>query len=115
MTLAFSVPPSRPSVLSRLDPRWKLAALLIAAAVVATLHTLPAAAVALAQALLLALLARLPSRWFLERLGMATLFLALFTLPLPWLLTGDGTVWTFGPLRLSGHGIEVALLLAAKA
>jgi cobalt/nickel transport system permease protein len=115
MTLAFSPPPSTRSIVSRLDPRWKVADLLIAAAVVATLHTLPATAVALAASLALALLARLPSRWFLERLGMAALFLALFTLPLPWLLTGDGAVWTFGPLRLSRHGVEVALLLAAKA
>jgi cobalt/nickel transport system permease protein len=115
MTLAFSTPPLTPSVLSRLDPRWKLASLLIAAAVVATLHTLPVAAAALAAALLLALLARLPPRWFLERLGAVALFLALFTLPLPWLLANEGPGWTFGPLRLSRHGVEVALLLAAKA
>jgi cobalt/nickel transport system permease protein len=115
MTLAFSVPPSTCSFISGLDPRWKLAALLLAATAVATLHTLPAATVALAASVLLALLARLPRRWLLERLGAAALFLALFTLPLPWLVTGDGWVWTFGSLRLSGHGIVVALLLAAKA
>jgi cobalt/nickel transport system permease protein len=115
MTLTFSIPPSPSSFVSRLDPRWKLAALLLAAAVVASLHTLPAAAVALAASLLLALLARLPRRWFLERLGAASLFLTLFTLPLPWLITGGDSLWTFGPLRLSGHGIVVALLLTAKA
>ena len=115
MTLAFSAPPQTTSLLSRLDPRWKLAALLIAAAVAASLHTLPATVAALAVSLLLALLARLPARWFLERLGAAAFFLALFTLPLPWLLTGEGAVWTYGPLRLSWHGVEVALLLAAKA
>jgi cobalt/nickel transport system permease protein len=114
MTLAFSSPPQTTSFLSRLDPRWKLAALLIAATVVATLHTLPAAVSALVAALLLALLARLPRRWFLERLGAAALFLALFTLPLPWLLPGEGPVWTLGPFRLSWHGVEAALLLAAK-
>src|SRR5690242_11083047 len=115
MTLAFSAPPQTPSFVSRLDPRWKLAALLIAAAVVASLHTLPATITALAASLLLALLARLPSRWFLERLAALSLFLALFTLPLPWLLTDQGTVWTIGPLRLSWHGVEVGLLLIAKA
>ncbi len=115
MTLAFSVPPPTRSFLSRLDPRWKLAALLLAAAVVATLHTLRVAALALASALLLALLARLPPRWFLQRLGAAALFLALFTLPLPWLLADDGPGWTCGPMRLSWHGVEVALLLTAKA
>lgn len=115
MTLAFSAPPRTRSFLSRLDPRWKLAALLFAAAVAATLHTLPAAGAALAAALLLALLARLPARWFLERLAALALFLALFTLPLPWLLADNGPGWTFGRLHFSLHGVEVALGLAARA
>ena len=116
MTLAFSLPPTpTQSLLSRLDPRWKLAALLFVAAVVATLHTLYVAVAAFAAALALAVLARLPRRWFVERLGAAALFLALFALPLPWLLAGDGPTWTFGPIRLSWHGIEVAVLLTAKA
>jgi cobalt/nickel transport system permease protein len=115
MTLAFSTPPRSRSFLSRLDPRWKLAALLLAAAVVATLHTLPAAGVAVAAALLLALLARLPARWFLERLGALALFLAIFTLPLPWLLADRGPGWTFGPVHFSRHGVEIALGLAARA
>jgi cobalt/nickel transport system permease protein len=115
MTLAFSAPPRTQSLVSRLDPRWKLAALLLAAGVAATLHTLPAAALALAAALLLALLARLPPRWFLERLGALALFLALFTLPLPWLLGDDGPGWTCGPVRFSLHGLAIALLLSAKA
>jgi cobalt/nickel transport system permease protein len=115
MTLAFSVPPPTSSFLSRLDPRWKLAALLIFAAVAATLHTLAVAAVALVAALLLAVLARLPLRWFLQRLGAAVLFFALFALPLPWLLGGDGPSWWWGPIRLSWHGVESALLLTAKA
>ncbi len=81
--------------------------MLIFAAVAATLHTLRVAAVALIAAMLLALLARLPLRWFLQRLGAAALFFALFALPLPWLL-GDGPGWSW-------HGVEAALLLTAKA
>ena len=115
MTLAFSLPPPTPSCLSRLDPRWKLAALLIVAAVVASLHTLPAAVTAFVVSLLLALLARLPPRWFLERLAALALFLALFTLPLPLLLPGEGAGWRYGPFHVSWHGVEVALLLVAKA
>lgn len=115
MTLAFSAPPRTQSCISRLDPRWKLAALLLAAAVAATLHTLPAACVALLAALLLALLARLPARWFLERLAALFLFLALFTLPLPFLLAEDGRGWTLGPIPFSRHGVEVALSLSARA
>jgi cobalt/nickel transport system permease protein len=115
MTLAFTVPPSISSFLSRLDPRWKLAALVLFAAVVATLHMLRTAAAALAAALLLALLARLPPRWFLQRLGAAALFFLLFALPLPWLLDSDGPNWIWGPIHLSWHGVESALLLMAKA
>ncbi len=115
MTLAFVAPPHTDSFVSRLDPRWKLAALLFAAAVSATLHTLPVAALALAAALLLALLARLPPSWFLQRLGALALFLAVFTLPLPWLLADDGPGWRWGAFRFSLHGVEVALLLSAKA
>jgi len=115
MTLAFSLPAPTSSSLSRLDPRWKLAALLFCAAVATTLHTLPVAAAALSAALLLALLARLPPRWFLQRLGAASLIFALFALPLPLLLGGEGPSWTWGPIRLSWHGVEAALLLTAKA
>lgn len=115
MTLAFSVPPPASSFLSRFDPRWKLAALLIFAAVTATLHRVAVAAVALAVALALAFLGRLPRRWFLQRLGAAALFFALFALPLPWLIGGDGPGWMWGPIRLSQRGFEAALLLSAKA
>jgi cobalt/nickel transport system permease protein len=115
MTLAFATPPRAHSFVSALDPRWKLAALLFAAGVAATLHTLPAATLALAAALLLAFLARLPPRWFLQRLGALVLFLALFTLPLPLLLADDGPGWTWRTLHFSLHGVEVALLLCAKA
>jgi cobalt/nickel transport system permease protein len=115
MTLAFSGPPLSSSFLSRLDPRWKLVALLFSAVLVVTLHTLLVAAASLTAALFLALLARLPPRWFLERLGAAALFFALFALPLPWILGRDGPSWTLGPIRLSWHGAESALLLTSKA
>src|SRR5690348_3986768 len=115
MTLALSAPPRPQSLVSRLDPRWKLAALLFASAIAATLHTLPAAGCALAAALLLAFVARLPPRWFFERLVALAVFLALFTLPLPWLLDVNGPGWSIGPAHFSLHGLAVALLLSAKA
>lgn len=111
MTLAFSAPPCTASFVSRLDPRWKLAALLLATAVAATLRTLPTAALALVLALLLAAVARLPPRWYLQRLAALALFLLLFALPLPWLLDGDRR----GPIHFSWYGVAVALLLCAKA
>jgi cobalt/nickel transport system permease protein len=115
MTLAFSSPPRIQSFVGRLDPRWKLAALLFAASVAASLHTLSAATLALASVLLLALLARLPARWYFQRLGALGLFLTLFALPLPLLLANDEPGWRWSFLRISRHGVEAALLLCAKA
>jgi cobalt/nickel transport system permease protein len=115
MTVAFTPPPCPDSPLRRLDPRWKLAGLVLAAAAAAALRTPPAAAAALAGAAALAALGRLPPRWYLARVGAVAVFLALFTLPLPFLLRGPGPTWEAGPLRVSAHGLGVALVVAAKA
>jgi len=99
----------RDSPLRHLDPRWKLAGVALLLAAVALLRTLPAAAAALAGALVLAVAGRLPRRWYLVRVGVAALFLAPFVLTLPLLLPGpDGNI----PSR---EGACVALLIAAKA
>src|SRR5947208_2087582 len=93
MTLTLDLPTCPPSCVGRLDPRWKLAALLVAAVACTLLQTLAAALLALAGALLLALVARLPARWFALRLGTALLMLALFVAWFPFLpRPGDATV-----------------------
>jgi cobalt/nickel transport system permease protein len=115
MTLAFSLPPRTDAPLAHVDPRWRLAGLLVLAGVAAALMSLPAAAGGLAIALILAALARLPPRWCLDRLGAAALFLLLFTLPLPFLLDGPGPVWQWGFVRITWTGTRAALLIAAKA
>jgi len=81
----FAAPPLTRSPLSRLDPRWKLAGLILAGAAAVSVQTLPAAAAALASALLLAALGRLPPRWLLLRTGAAVLFVGLFAAPLPFM------------------------------
>jgi cobalt/nickel transport system permease protein len=115
MTLAFEPLPCPESPLRRLDPRWKLAAVLPSVAVVAVLRGLPAVAVALAGALALAFLGRLPPRWFALRLGALAVFLAFFALPLPLLIDDTGPNWEVGPLRFSQEGLRLALLLGGKA
>ena len=115
MTLAFSLPPQTDSPLGRLDPRWRLAGLIVLAAAVSLLQSLPAAGLAFLAALFLAVLARLPARWCLERLGAVALLLALFTLPLPFLIGGDGPAVDWGPFRLTWVGARAALMLAARA
>jgi cobalt/nickel transport system permease protein len=114
MTLALDVPLQTDSPLGRFDPRWKLAALFLAALAVALLQTIPAAALALAGALGLAWLARLPRSWFLARLGVITLVLLVFVLPLPFFLRGEGPSYRLGILQVSGPGLTVALLLVLR-
>ncbi len=101
MTLALAVPHAADSPLTRLDARWKLAALGIAAVAVAALRTLPAAAVGLAVSAGLVAVSRLPRPWLRRRLGE----LALAVGPLVVLL----------PLFEGMDGLRLAALLAAKA
>jgi cobalt/nickel transport system permease protein len=115
MTISFEPFPCPASPLRRLDPRWKLAALLLAAVLVAAVRTLAPTAAALLGALALAALARLPWRWYLGRVAAVGLFVALFALPLPFLLGGDGPTWTLGPVTVSWYGLSMALFVAAKA
>jgi cobalt/nickel transport system permease protein len=115
MTITFEPLPCPDSPLRRLDPRWKLAALLLGTALVAVVRTLAPAGLALLGALALAGVARLPWRWYLTRLAAVGLFVALFTVPLPFLLTGPGSVWQVGPVAASWHGLSVALFVAGKA
>jgi cobalt/nickel transport system permease protein len=115
MTLSFAALPCPDSPLRRLDPRWKLAALVPAAVAVAALRTWPAALAALAGALLLAALGRLPPRWYLGRIAAVAVFLLLFAASLPFLLSGPGRVWECGPLRVSEYGLAAAVVLTAEA
>jgi cobalt/nickel transport system permease protein len=115
MTLAFDHLPHPDSLLSRLDPRWKLAAFALATFLVALLNTLSSAAIALAGALGLVALARLPRPWLVYRLGGLSLLLLLFVAVLPLILRDDGPSILVGPVQISWHGIRVAALLSLKA
>jgi cobalt/nickel transport system permease protein len=115
MTIGFDPLPCPDSPLRRLDPRWKLAGLLLCTALIAAVRTLPPAGVGLLGALILAVVARLPWRWYLGRLAAVGLFVALFTVPLPFLLSGPGPVWSVGPVEVSWHGLRAALFVAGKA
>jgi cobalt/nickel transport system permease protein len=115
MTLNFTPPPHVRSPLSRLDPRWKLAALVLAAVAVAVVRTPLAAGVGLAGAVVLGVAARLPLRWWLGRIGPVILFVALLAAPLPFLWHGEGTVWRWGPVSFAPAGLTAGLVLLAKA
>jgi cobalt/nickel transport system permease protein len=101
------------SPLGRWDARWKMAALVPAAFVVALLQSVPTALVALAAALLLVLLGRLPPRWYVIRLGALMLVLGLFVIWLPFFHDG-GPTWQLGPVSVSGEGVRLAGLIVIK-
>jgi cobalt/nickel transport system permease protein len=115
MTLAFEPPPCNESLLRRRDPRWKLAALVLAAAAVGVLGFLPAAAVAFLGSLVLIALARVSPRWYMGRIAALALVLVVFVALLPFVLPGEGPVYAIGPLHISLYGLRVALLLLLKA
>jgi cobalt/nickel transport system permease protein len=116
MTLALDFFPHTDSVVHHLDPRWKLAAALIAVIGVAVLQTLPASAAALLVAVLLVIVSRLSARWYLARVGAVGLFLALFAVFLPLVVPGPDTqTWRVGPVSFSLAGAILALRLLAKA
>ncbi len=103
----------RDSPLQRMDPRWKLAGVVLGCAAIVSLRTPTAAALALAGTLALLLLSRLPMRWFLARLGGVAVFLGLVVVILPLTLPGEEVA--LGPVRLSARGLAVAALIVLKA
>ena len=115
MTLAPSLPAIPSSLVSRLDPRWRLVGLLVAAVVATLLRSVAASLLCFVVVLLLVILARLPWRWYLGRLGLLALALALFVLPLPFLVPPTGPGWHLGFLVVSGEGLTLALILTIRA
>ncbi len=100
---------------ARLDPRWKLAAAAVAVGAALSLRSPFPVAAGLVASLLPAISARPPARWFAARVAGAALAVALFALPLPFILDSSGHALRFGPLRFSPYGAQVGLLLVGRA
>jgi cobalt/nickel transport system permease protein len=115
MTLALKHLPLPDSLLSRLDPRWKLAGLAFATLSVALLHTLATVSLAFAGTLVMVVLSRLPLRWYLSRLGALATLLLIFVVLLPFLVQDRGPGLSLGPLHISWYGLRAAVLLCLKA
>jgi cobalt/nickel transport system permease protein len=104
----------RGSLFARIDPRWKLAALSIAAAATAALRGPILLAAALALALLLAALARLPAQWFRRRMQALLLVLSPFLIILPLTVDQGGSALELFGLRFSLAGVIAAAALCCK-
>jgi cobalt/nickel transport system permease protein len=114
MTLAFDIPPCKPSLVQRFDPRWKLAAILFAALAITLLRTVGPALVGLAAAVALVVLARLPWRWYCGRLGLAMALFAIFLVWLPFVPHTDHDTYEIGGIVISLTGTLRLLTLTAK-
>jgi len=95
---------------SRWDPRWKLAAILLACGATACLRTPAAAAAALGIALLLAAISRIPPRRIAARLALIAVSLAPFIAVLPF-IEGTTLALVIG-LRALAIGMLALVLLA---
>ena len=115
MSFLIAFPVRLGAPLSRIDPRWKIAALVAAGEVVGTLRTLGPAGAALAGAVAIAALARLPPRWYAVRVGTLVFFLAMFLAFLPLENKGGEQRWQVGPLSLSPSGLILSGVLLLKA
>jgi cobalt/nickel transport system permease protein len=105
MTPGFRHRPVPPSPLSRWDARWKLAAILLAAAAVAALREPLPSAAALAMGLVLLRVGKLGGAWARVRLGAFAMAALPFLLVLPFTLDGPG--WDIGPVHVSERGVLV--------
>lgn len=106
MTLAFDLPALNDSCFRRMDPRWKLAALVPAAILIALVRTPALALIALVGAFWLADFAQLPWRWLLRRLAWTALLLAVFLIWLPLLPDPHGRTYDLGWITLSATGLQ---------
>jgi len=107
--------PTPSSPLSRLDPRWKLAALILCGIVTVALQNLLPVALAFLGAVALAVLAELPLQWCLARLGLALLVLVPFLVLLPFVQHDVEPLWSIGSVRFSMAGVWLGMILAFKS
>ena len=104
----------RDSLLARRDPRWRLAAFVLAITGVAILRgPLPSVA-ALGMAFLLAVVGRIAGRWYRDRIGVLLLTLVPFLIVVPFAVGRGERLWEWRFLHVTDAGLIVALTLAMK-
>ncbi len=114
MSRLIELPHPADSLLGRMDPRWKLAGVVLAAVAAACVRTPAGAAALLAEGVTLVVLGRVPARWYLTRAGAVLLFVFLFVVWLPF-TAADHAAWNIGPLPVSPRGVRAAVLVLLRA
>jgi cobalt/nickel transport system permease protein len=114
MTLALDMPDCPDSPIRRLDPRWKLAGLLLAAVAIAIVQSWGPALAALIGAAVLVALARLPWTWYVRRITVAALLFVMFLIWLPLVPEADDATLDIGLTTISLTGLTRLGVLAAK-
>jgi cobalt/nickel transport system permease protein len=104
----------RDSLLARRDPRWRLAAFVLAIIGFAVINQPAPAGVALAFALLLVLIARVPGRWYRDRVGLLMLALIPFLIVVPFTVDRGERLWEWQLLAVTDAGLWAAATLALK-
>lgn len=114
MTLALDLPPCQPSFVQRMDPRWKLAGLVVAAGSFAILRSVGPALTACVGAVLIVALARISWPWYLRRLGIAMIMYTLFMVWLPFVPQEGHDTLDLGPIAISVSGLHRLIVLTAN-
>jgi cobalt/nickel transport system permease protein len=110
----FKLPNVPDSPLARWEARWKLAGILLAALMVASITQLAPAATGLLIGLLLVIIARLPTRWVLVRLSLFTTPTVPFLVILPFTLGQDTGSWQIGWVEVSQSGLAAGLSVCCR-
>ncbi len=115
MTLAFDGLDAPQSPLARLDPRWKLAAGVVAATAISFVRSPARICTAAAGVLVLLVIARLPRQLLLTRFGAFLLFMLPFLIVLPALRGRDGLQSALLITLRAATLFALALILIATA
>ena len=102
------------SPFARLDPRWKLATIVVVMGFVAALRSPWAVLLSLMFALLLSFVARVPGQWMRVRVGLVFFSLLPFLLLLPLTVDRGGPAFRFMGLQASWAGAIAAFCIAGK-
>lgn len=113
MTLAARVPIVPDSPVARWDARWKLAAVLPLAFVIASLRSPPAAIIALCATVGLCAAGRVPTTVLAGRAGILALAALPFLIFVPLTHTG-GPTWDLGAVHISFVGLMAAITVGLR-